>query len=306
MGNGYIKDGRIVPPGNEKLESLGKYKATFLVLADRDAVGRLGQNKGFAGGKFFAIDPGHSLEGNGKDLQIEDNLSFKDTHGFALTSRFANYSVFDDDTRFAKLQGVLKLRELKNSGKMEKLFSDYRTAFDPEAEGIDAKEKTLRHKIINEIDRKEAEFRENLDKVLDAAAMQLALYDALAGDGPAMQEKAIETIENLEKLTSPTTWMSKNGEVPLKHLEVIPESRNAWYGNLVGDHIVYRSTAPVTGQARANLETFAANAGALLFFDNSSQPRLIFHRPRAAQEMDVFAESNVAKTTHPEEAAMRA
>ena len=118
-----------------------RYKATFLVLADRDTVGSKGQNKGFAKGSFFAIDPGHSLEGNGKDLQIEDNLSFKDTHGFALTSRFANYSVFDDDTRFAKFQGILRLRDLKNSGKIENLFRDYRMAFDPDAPNIDPPEK---------------------------------------------------------------------------------------------------------------------------------------------------------------------
>ena len=305
MGNGYIKDGRIVPPNGEKLESLGKYKATFLVLADRDAVGRLGQNKGFAKGRFFAIDPGHSLEGNGKDLQIDDNLSFKDTHGFALTSRFANYSVFDDDTRFAKFQGVLKLRDLKNSGKIEKLFSDYRTAFNPDAPNISRQEKALRSKIMDEIDKKETEFRENLDKVLDAAELQLDFYDSLGHDGPAIQEKAIETIENLEKLTSPTTWMSKNGEVPLKHLEVIPETRNPWYGRRAGEHIIYSSLNPVTGQARANLEAYAKTAGIDVTFDNSGKARLIMHRDKAAQEMDVFAESNVAKTTHPEEAAKR-
>ena len=129
-----------------------RYKATFLVLADRDTVGSKGQNKGFAKGSFFAIDPGHSLEGNGKDLQIEDNLSFKDTHGFALTSRFANYSVFDDDTRFAKFQGALGLRTLKESGKIEKLFDDYRKAFDPRESGIPPEEKVLRNKIQAEID----------------------------------------------------------------------------------------------------------------------------------------------------------
>ncbi|MCR5221011.1 MAG: hypothetical protein K6E31_08485 [bacterium] len=306
MGKGYLKDGRIVPPNGQKLESLGKYKATFLVLADRDAVGSKGQNKGFSQGSFFAIDPGHSLEGNGKDLQIEDNLSFKDTHGFALTSRFANYSVFDDDTRFAKFQGILRLRDLENSGKIGNLFRDYRMAFDPDAPNIDPPEKKLRQKIIDEIDKKEKEFRENLDKIFEAGKLQLALYDSLQHESPEIQEKAIETIENLEKLTSPTTWMSKNGEVPLKHLEVIPETRNPWYGEKVGSNIVYRSRNAVSKQARANLEEYAKKSGAVLSFGISGEARLIFHISKAAQKMDVFAESNVARTTHPEEAAARA
>ncbi|MBP5786336.1 MAG: hypothetical protein J6Y19_00740, partial [Kiritimatiellae bacterium] len=65
---GMLKDGRAVPPPpNEfgipgaKPEPLGKYKAFFLVTADRDGIGKRGQNKGFVNGKFFAIDPGHSL-----------------------------------------------------------------------------------------------------------------------------------------------------------------------------------------------------------------------------------------------------
>ena len=81
MEAGFIKDGRIVPPKGQSVEKLGKYKAFFLVTADRDAGGRRGPNKGFANGTFFAIDPGHSLEGNAKYLKISDDLSFTDTYG---------------------------------------------------------------------------------------------------------------------------------------------------------------------------------------------------------------------------------
>ncbi len=56
MEAGFLKDGRIVPlPGSypgQKPESLGKYKAFFLLTADRDGVGKRGQNKGFVGGKL--------------------------------------------------------------------------------------------------------------------------------------------------------------------------------------------------------------------------------------------------------------
>lgn len=69
--NGFLKDGQITPEKRDSVESLGKYKAFFLVTADRDGVGSRGQNK------FFAIDPGHSLEGNGRFLEVNDNFSFK-------------------------------------------------------------------------------------------------------------------------------------------------------------------------------------------------------------------------------------
>ncbi|MBP3730347.1 MAG: hypothetical protein J6I40_02615, partial [Mailhella sp.] len=170
MENGYIKDGQIEPPQGEKTEGLGRYKAFFLVTADRDAVGSRGQNKGFIKGKdgqpstFFAIDPGHSLEGNARFLEVNDNFFFKDTYGASTKPRFRNFSVFDDDTRFAKFQGALDLRTLKNSGKIEKLFKDYRKAFDPEEKDISAAEKSLRLKIQAEIEKKESEFNDSLAK----------------------------------------------------------------------------------------------------------------------------------------------
>ena len=113
--DGFIEDGRTV--GN--VEALGRFKAIFLALADRDAIGSHGQTKGVINGKFFAIDPGHSLEGSGAKLAIQDNLSFVDTDFRSrhkvidhFTKRFRNYTVFDDDTRFAKMQGVLTLRQM--------------------------------------------------------------------------------------------------------------------------------------------------------------------------------------------------
>ncbi len=166
-------------------------------------------------------------------------------------------------------------------------------------------EKALRGKIIEDIAKKETEFRENLDKVLDAAASQLALYDALANERAAVQEKAIETIANLEKLTSPTTWVSRNGEVPLRHLEVIPETRLPWQGEVVGGHIVYRCSGPIDEEAKSRLEALAKTSGADLQLDDFGGARLIVHTSRAEREMDVFAEDNVIRLTHPEEYAER-
>ena len=312
MENGYIKDGQIVPPNGEKVESLGRYKAFFLVTADRDAVGSRGQNKGFVKGQgnmpgtFFAIDPGHSLEGNSRFLEVDDNFSFKDTYGFSTKPRFKNFSVFDDDTRFSKFQGALDLRALQQSGKADQLFAQYRTAFTLNDATLSAEERQLRVTINAEIDKKEAEFKDSLAKILKVADNQFKLYDDLATEGPAFQEKAIETIENLEKLTSPTTWVSPRGEVALKHLAVIPETRVAWRAHVEGGNLVYHCDQPLSELAKTQLRTFAASANAQLEIDAEGCARLTIAKAAADTAFTVFSEKNVASATHTEEAAARA
>ncbi len=305
MEEGFIKDGRIVPPRGQNLESLGKYKAFFLLTADRDAVGKRGQNKGFANGKFFAIDPGHSLEGNAKYLKVSDDFSFKDTYGKSTKPRFKNFSVFDDDTRFAKLQGLIQLRETAKSGDFKRLFDNYRASFSPNEKGISDAEIALRTKIIAEIDKKQAEFKESLSKLLRVGGMQLEFYDALQEDGPAMQEKAIENIANLEKLTSPTTWVSKHGEVPLKHLEVKPETRIPWRAGVEGNNLVYHCDKPIPEKAREILENIAAENGAKFNTDAFGVTRLVIPKENAERFFEAFNEDKVAQLTHPKEHEIR-
>ncbi len=305
---GMLKDGRAVPPPpnrfgipGAKPEPLGKYKAFFLLTADRDGIGKRGQNKGFVNGKFFAIDPGHSLEGNGKYLKISDDLSFKDTYGKSSKPRFNNFSVFDDDTFFSKMEGVVNLRQRAEAGEFKKVFDDYRAAFDPKEKGISDAEKTLRQKIIADIDKKEAEFNESLKKILDVSANNLNLYDDLAEEGPAIQQGAIETVANLEKLTSPTTWVSKKGQVALNHLEVLPESRVPWKAALKGDNIVYYCETKMSFETTDVLEGIAKSAGAIFERDALGFCRLVVPKDRAEQVFAAFSEENVQRITHPEE-----
>ncbi|MBR4676210.1 MAG: hypothetical protein IKP00_17270 [Victivallales bacterium] len=302
---GLLKDGRVVKPQNAPtnfhMESLGKYKAFFLVTADRDGIGKRGQNKGFIGGKFFAIDPGHSLEGNGKYLQVSDDLSFKDTYGKSTKPRFNNFSVFDDDTFFSKLSGVVNLRDLAKSGVFKKTFDDYRAAFNPNEDGISDAEKALRTKIRADINAKEAEFNESLKKILDVSVNHLDLYDDLDDQPPAVRQGAVETIANLEKLTSSTTWVSKNGEVALNHLEVVPETRTPWRAALMGDKILYRTDKPISWETSQMLESIAKNCGATFETDELGVSRLVVPLNRAEQVFATFSEENVQKLTHPEE-----
>ena len=308
MEDGFIKDGRIVPPTRKngkpvELESLGKYKAFFLLTADRDAIGKRGQNKGFAQGKFFAIDPGHSLEGNGKYLEISDDFSFKDTYGASTKPRFKNFSVFDDDTRFSKLEGLIQLRELQRSGAFKELFDSYRAAFNPEAEGLSEAERTMRSKVIDEIEKKETEFNAQMKKLLKVGAMQLELYDRLSGTG--LQEAAIENLANFEKLCSPTAWVSKHGEVPLKHLEVKPETRIPWRAGVVGNNLVYHCDKPIPPQALAHIRDHGADWGVRVETDGFGATRVTIPKDRAAGFFAYFNEDKVASLTHPAEHAAR-
>ena len=45
MERGYIKDGQIVPPDGEQVENLGRYKAFFLVTADRELTAVFSEEK---------------------------------------------------------------------------------------------------------------------------------------------------------------------------------------------------------------------------------------------------------------------
>ena len=305
MEAGFIKDGRIVPPNGQQAESLGKYKAFFLVTADRDAIGRRGQNKGFAHGKFFAIDPGHSLEGNAKYLKVSSDLSFKDTykdsHLISTKPRFENFSVFDDDTFFSKMEGVLDLRKTAESGKFKELFDKYRAAFDPDESGITDAEKALRQKIHAEIGKKEAEFNESLKKILDVSANNIALYDDLDGEPESVRRGAIENIANLEKLTSPTTWTSKHGKVALKHLEVIPESRVPWKAALKGDNIVYFTETQMSYSNKKQMEDVVTAAGAKFETDALGVTRITVPVDKAEKFFAAFNEETVQQITHPAE-----
>ena len=78
-GERYLKDGVLVRnqkrPGDPDgvftgpprldlgMSELGRNKILLLLMADRDALGSTGGNKGYVGNSFIGIDPGHALEG---------------------------------------------------------------------------------------------------------------------------------------------------------------------------------------------------------------------------------------------------
>lgn len=243
----FLKDGRLVgrqdAHGNviEQPEDIGRYKAMFLLLADRDAVGSHGQNKGIVNGHFFAIDPGHSLEGNGAALEIHDDFSFKDTQGGVFEKRFLNFSVFDDSNRSEKLKGMVAIRDAFVHGDFDNIFNAYALRFpadDPHAD------QALSQAIQTRIREMRAEFNGQYDRMMGVFGGQLAVYDhflALTPGDDTTACRVIDAVENLERLTSPTVSMSKHGEVQLRHLEVTPETRVPWKVRVAPDGAVVYS-----------------------------------------------------------------
>ncbi|MBQ7650029.1 MAG: hypothetical protein IJS15_03670 [Victivallales bacterium] len=222
----FLKDGRLVNEDGSRLElqELGKYKIMLLLFGDRDGVGSKAQNKGCIGNQFFAIDPGHSLEGK--------KITFSTDFSFTADADFKNYCIFDDAPRAEKFRGVLEIR--KNLVKsfapafglqdhVRRNFAQYRRL----ADGLD--ESTAKE-IRSRVDSMEAEFTKRVKDICDTFHSQLELYDSIAGDGSDAArvrdaEAAIEAEATLEKLASPTTCNSAKGEVQLRHLEVAPADR---------------------------------------------------------------------------------
>lgn len=263
----FLKDGRLVgrqdAHGNviEQPEDIGRYKAMFLLLADRDAVGSHGQNKGIVNGHFFAIDPGHSLEGNGAALEIHDDFSFKDTQGGVFEKRFLNFSVFDDSNRSEKLKGMVAIRDAFVHGDFENIFNEYEARFpadDPHAD------QALSQAIQTRIREMRAEFNGQYDRMMGVFGGQLAVYDhflALTPGDDATACGVIDAVENLERLTSPTVATSKHGEVQLRHLEVTPETRVPWKVRVAPDGAVVYSCDRLPEGRKPLLENMLQGAG---------------------------------------------
>ena len=240
----FLKDGRLVgrqdAHGNviEQPEDIGRYKAMFLLLADRDAVGSHGQNKGIVNGRFFAIDPGHSLEGNGAALEIHDDFSFRDTKGSVFEKRFLNFSVFDDSNRSEKLKGMVAIRNAHQEFTF--IFNEYAARFPVNGGGDQA----LNQAIQTRIREMRSEFTEQYARLMEVFGEQIDVYDHFVepttGDDTTAC-RVIDAVENLERLTSPTVSTSKHGEVQLRHLEVTPETRVPWKVRVAPDGAVVYS-----------------------------------------------------------------
>ena len=159
-------------------------------------------------------------------------IKFSTDFSFTADDDFKNYSIFDDTPRAEKFRGVVEIRKnlVKSLTPQFELQDHVKANFEQYRRLAQQLDESTRKDALEKINKMEAEFTQRAKDICETFQSQLALYDAIAGDGsdPARvqdAEAAIEAEATLEKLASPTVCKSKNGEVQLRHLEVPPESR---------------------------------------------------------------------------------
>lgn len=217
--DGYLDKDLLKASGHSgTIRNLGKYKAAFLLLGDRDAVGSKGQNKGFVGNTFAAIDPGHSLEGS--RVNIRDDFSF--TYKVSpFTSGFKNFTVFDDAPLSEKMAGWDEIEAIVTNGGTEALFNQYLQQFGP----VENDSKNSLN-FSEDIRKMQTEFNERFGDMRETLAPRLAIYRGLKDDPLGYGPRLLNALENVEKLFSGTSPFSPSGKVRLEHLRV--ENRVAW------------------------------------------------------------------------------
>lgn len=299
----FLVDGRVRMPDGGQAEDLGKYKAAFLLLADRDAVGSHGQNKGLVNGRFFAIDPGHSLEGEGANLQVNDDFTFVDRKIIDVnkSKRFCNFSVFDDSNRSEKLRGWLGIRAQRD--RLTAVFTRYLAAFAFNPNDGDA-EVSLKSAIRQEILSMREEFEANYRKLESVFAPQVELHQAVAayfgpGRGVSVANRVIDAVENFERATSPVRKTSTNGKVRLQHLEVVPGKRKKWSAAFNDGSARFATTALLTDAQLAKLREFLGSFGFRVVTTAHGGVQIDVPAESLESFLAVFTEDNVSRFFHP-------
>lgn len=299
----FLVDGRVRMPDGAEVEDLGKYKAAFLLLADRDAVGSHGQNKGLVNGRFFAIDPGHSLEGDGSYLQVNDDFTFVDKKivDFNKSKRFCNFSVFDDSNRSEKLRGWMSVRAQKDN--LTAVFRRYLAAFAVKPDDGKA-EISLKTAIQREIRDMHAEFEASYRKLDAVFAQQVGLHQAVSAHfgpvrGVAMANRVIDAVENFERATSPVRKTSQNGKVRLRHHEVVHEKRTKWSAVFRDGSVRFAPAVRLTAAQLAKLREFLDPFGFSVADASQSGVHVEVPAARLEEFLSVFTEENVGRFFHP-------
>ena len=227
--NGYINH-------NAKIKGIPEQKIFLLLFGDRDAVGSTGQNKGFVteGGqrKFYAIDMGHSLEG--EDVTVYDDFSID------KNKKFKNYTVFDDYLRSEKFKGVRQLAKASTLESFSRVFAEYENHFKTYKRGggdpLGLGAKTV-DKILAQIATMKDELYKRYAAIYTTFRPQLILHKELSDE--LGKEKygdcAINLIDAMEKETSKcfTSVGKGRNAMPLAHKQIYAGKRTPWTGELL-------------------------------------------------------------------------
>lgn len=213
-----------VEPG---MQQFGRNKIFFMLLADRDAVGSKGQNKGRIGNEFAAIDPGKSLD--------VSRMKKRDIHSdFSIEGKeYKNFSIFDQTPYSERMQGVKWLADNKNN--RSQLFEQFSAQFGGVRPGLD---------FSSDIQEWQREYAARYDHILEVFRDRLDVYK-YQGVSDQDQNSILDTLDTLEKLTSKATWKLEGDSrdptpVDLKIPVVKNSDRVKWTVVEDGDSITFK------------------------------------------------------------------
>ena len=232
------------------IDQLGRNKIFLLALADRDAVGSNGQNKGRLGNQFASIDPGKSL--NTKAMAKRDLRNDMAVDA----SVYKNFSIFDQSPFSERMEGVRDLVKTLSDdieSAQTKIFKQYADQFGPSA--------------TNELNFTQAltaisnGYQARVNYVKDTFTDRLAVYDWKLSAEEALDSEpnkefhsqTLNTLDMLEKISSKGVTLQSGG-IKLEQPSVPYKNRQEWrVTELPGDpsKVVF---APVGGSSRAAMQ----------------------------------------------------
>lgn len=232
------------------IENWGRNKILFLLMADRDAIGSRGDNKGRMGDTFAAIDPGHSLEGFMTFKNVHSDFSFDQP--FTKNMRFKNFSMFDDCSFSEKMQGIRQILDMRENGADLKVFDSYGTWLNEQIQNsADSEEKAEFKKLASDVEKMRSRFIARRDYILDEVFGERIQF--INANPPIL-----DSLDALEKLTSETRMTSENGEIALRHPQ-LAGSRQEWHiaSDTAGGYVLTTEA----GREPAGLREFFQNHG---------------------------------------------
>lgn len=232
---------------DNKIKGFSENLGFFLMAGDYDILGSTGGNKGIANGELYALDFGHSLEGNNSIIpSLRDDFRFKQP-----SKTVKNIDAFYDHPLSELMQGVYLL--MKQRGKENDIPQSVIQWYQKKSEEMDGNgnktQEALKAKSF--IDRfnkitpnSDVKIWDDCIATLKAAASSNESYDLYATKVEEMKDRYIKNterflkkfeqriklnpdelnfVENLEKFLCDSRYItntSKDGTVLLNHLRV--------------------------------------------------------------------------------------
>ncbi len=247
-GERYLRDGVLVrntqrsedrtraftgePVVDLTMPALGRNKILLLLLADRDAIGFDGGNKGYVGNEFIGIDSGEALTlaHLGRRGDVNSDFSFKHP-GWLPHQRYKNFSMFDQSTFAEKMEGVRQIARAKADGTDTAVFNTYAAQFDADTPETD---------FSHDIGLMKRLYEGRREGILKTFEERLAVDKFHFGSIHhevinVRRDASLNLLDGLEKLTSPTIAVTKNG-IKLAYLQIAdPSKRKEWHIHQEGD-----------------------------------------------------------------------